>query len=943
MKSKFLYDDFTQTIVQSGKWYKTGGVSAALESGSIKIVPTLAYDYVGSILQYDLTNSYISFKLVQNNGSVNGSASLFLTASAGADYVQFEITGGRVPLDNARIYMREVAGGITDQTDIALNPSRSSIDGDHIWFRIREAVGTVYWETSADGIAWSIKRSKATTINLSNVEVQIGAGRWAAEGGTYALVDDFNLFAGIPSYDKTETLTDNFDTEDSVKWFGWDADASVSNSNLSLNATGSYDGLIESTEFYDLTGSYASFRPISLYPAGGTYTLEIDASVDSSNFVSVMLDGTYIYFMETVAGVSNQTTADYNPIRHKWFRFRESAGTIYWETSRDASTWVIRRSKTTTLNLTKIKLGIKGGYYATTEPAAVALIDNFNIISGNTVTTVDPNLFGHEFTESFTARNDIVWYFENAVVANGQLELTPDFGYGSYALTYEKFDLTNSYFSIKFTDADGPSTQSEFSANSPVAGNKFGFLVERTWDGQRIFRLRETVGGVLSEVTVGYDPDRDSWIRMRGAAGTLFWESSYNGATWRVLHSKVSSLNVSNMELFLATGLWDETEVNSGKFRVDNINMPEPGLIAATGWRTGHSLPFGGYDGGTLVKRAYFPDADWMWDEIPPNPVLDPNSELWVSYLDMTPAEYGGNTHPFDQWDFGKVLVDPSWYDDSTPRVPVKLYADGHHLPIPDWVDYFPVHNFMVPWKSEWRVAGIDAGQEPGSYFGWDGWVGIYNPDEGYMVNVWRARFVNNELRGEWGTVFRDYVPEERDCYRSGVTDYRSSTASSFQSFSGIPRLSEMAAGEIPHALFFATDIAKPVEYRWPARSTDGSNLAGIPVEHCLPQGARIQLDPSIDLESIPGITKGEIIIGQALQKYGAYNGDNGGGRVGLLFEHDQTSTGQGWDEFTSQGEVYVSVGLTIGYMEMSHIPWSSLRVLKHWDGSDGPVDRRER
>ena len=100
-------------------------------------------------------------------------------------------------------------------------------------------------------------------------------------------------------------------------------------------------------------------------------------------------------------------------------------------------------------------------------------------------------------------------------------------------------------------------------------------------------------------------------------------------------------------------------------------------------------------------------------------------------------------------------------------------------------------------------------------------------------------------------------------------------------------------AGNIPHALFFSTDIARPAQFRYPAVKTDGWSNASVTI----PEGSGVQLDPNINLDAIPGITPGELAVGKALQVFGAYCGDNGGSRMGFLFEYPDNGSRTGLRE----------------------------------------------
>src|SRR5437868_811729 len=80
----------------------------------------------------------------------------------------------------------------------------------------------------------------------------------------------------------------------------------------------------------------------------------------------------------------------------------------------------------------------------------------------------------------------------------------------------------------------------------------------------------------------------------------------------------------------------------------------------------------------------------------------------------------------------------------------------------------------------------------------------------------------------------------------------------------GVVRTQELVQGVIPHALVFSTDSACPDVYRYPATKTDGASWAS----PCIPEGARVQLDPSLNVDALPGLTAGERTIAKALQTY---------------------------------------------------------------------------
>ena len=139
----------------------------------------------------------------------------------------------------------------------------------------------------------------------------------------------------------------------------------------------------------------------------------------------------------------------------------------------------------------------------------------------------------------------------------------------------------------------------------------------------------------------------------------------------------------------------------------------------------------------------------------------------------------------------------------------------------------------------------------------------------------------------------------------------------------GIIRVAEIQAGAIPHALMLESDTACAGSSRPPALKSDGESTR----PDCIPEGARLQLDPTIDVAAIPDITPGEVAVAQALQVYGGYLIDRADTSLAVGFEVAPDATP------TSPGAVYTQAGLAWDYFGMPHIPWDRLRVLQAWDG----------
>lgn len=122
---------------------------------------------------------------------------------------------------------------------------------------------------------------------------------------------------------------------------------------------------------------------------------------------------------------------------------------------------------------------------------------------------------------------------------------------------------------------------------------------------------------------------------------------------------------------------------------------------------------------------------------------------------------------------------------------------------------------------------------------------------------------------GTWTAAFANSIATSSD----GVYDFGESVrASGFASAAGLITPKELARGEIVHALTFTLHTTRAGGPVRPATASDGwSRAAG-----AIPLGARVQLDPKLDLEAF-GLREWQRTIARALQRYGMYLSDTGG------------------------------------------------------------------
>ncbi|MEU1552145.1 hypothetical protein ABZ517_05410 [Streptomyces scabiei] len=155
---------------------------------------------------------------------------------------------------------------------------------------------------------------------------------------------------------------------------------------VAVAANSEYPGLMATDVGYEITGS-SFYSEIVKMPTGGAFT----------SFSAIVLgpvdNGTYIrtkYSLQTgnltfENAVSyfdaSPTTLAYDPVAHRWFRFRETGGTFYWETSPNAATWTVRRSMATPqwLKFGTLRTNFEG-YADAGSVTTPAEVDNVNTV-----------------------------------------------------------------------------------------------------------------------------------------------------------------------------------------------------------------------------------------------------------------------------------------------------------------------------------------------------------------------------------------------------------------------------------------------------------------------------------------------------------------------------------------------------------------------------------
>jgi hypothetical protein len=186
-----------------------------------------------------------------------------------------------------------------------------------------------------------------------------------------------------------------------------------------------------------------------------------------------------------------------------------------------------------------------------------------------------------------------------------------------------------------------------------------------------------------------------------------------------------------------------------------------------------------------------------------------------------------------------------------------------------------------------------------------DGHLTVVQPSTGCVYDLFRARTVNGSWAADWANAI---TAGSSGTYPDGM----GTRAAGFSAALGLIWPQEIERGRIDHALVFAYPYTSSA-YVAPAMRSDGhTTTAG-----ALPIGARLRLDPTLDLSTL-GLSRTEQVIAKALQEYGMVLGDTSGGFT-LYAAHP---LGLGHDPYPSL------FGTTSDWASLAKLPKDRFQVL---------------
>jgi glucose/arabinose dehydrogenase len=161
-----LTDAFTGTVIDAAKWQVLGTASRTTQNGVLTVAPTTSgsnYFGVASKTLYELKDTAVYVEVpLTTTPNTNAETQLVLERDANNS-----ITIGR---GKSGLQLRHRVNGTNSTTNVSFNATAMR------WWRIREAGGTIFLETSPDASSWTVRRSFAKAFDLTQLKVVLRAG-----------------------------------------------------------------------------------------------------------------------------------------------------------------------------------------------------------------------------------------------------------------------------------------------------------------------------------------------------------------------------------------------------------------------------------------------------------------------------------------------------------------------------------------------------------------------------------------------------------------------------------------------------------------------------------------------------------------------------------------------------------------------------------------------
>jgi hypothetical protein len=275
---------------------------------------------------------------------------------------------------------------------------------------------------------------------------------------------------------------------------------------------------------------------------------------------------------------------------------------------------------------------------------------------------------------------------------------------------------------------------------------------------------------------------------------------------------------------------------------------------------------------------------------------IDPHSSSLVASL-------GAEVHREE------VRGNGPWIDVTTDGVPVATVPSDQRT-VSVKLDHPPDPALTSAWRAVPLPTGAHASKG-------DNDLAVWQPSTDRMWEFFQLHHTSAGWEAEWGGAMQ-HVSSNSGVYGPsawpGARSYWGVTAASLPLVAGTMTIQQLKAGNIDHALALTIPNTRAGVYASPAQRTDGK----VGSADAIPEGARLRLDPRLNLSSLhlPPLT---LLIARAAQRYGIVVRDTSG-VVSFV----------GQDPLNGDFSVYRQLGHGVYPNKLlAQFPWSHLQVVK--------------
>ena len=161
-------------------------VSAVQQSGQLQITPlSKTGEHWGgyvSVQKWNLTGARATVQLVQATSSTTHAETNFTLSIDANNWYRFKV-------ENGTLYFYQDVGGNKTEVTVPYDPTQ------HKWLRLRhDSLDRIIWETSADGINWTARRTQQRALSITALNIELQAGTYQSEKSPgKAIFDNFTL------------------------------------------------------------------------------------------------------------------------------------------------------------------------------------------------------------------------------------------------------------------------------------------------------------------------------------------------------------------------------------------------------------------------------------------------------------------------------------------------------------------------------------------------------------------------------------------------------------------------------------------------------------------------------------------------------------------------------------------------------------------------------